>query len=481
MSNLEWEKMNDNDFEKLLEGSVSEPPPGNIASFVTPWKKPMNRILFGMALTAVTLNFLFLNYILPAVGAVLQLLGFRALRRENKWFTSCYILTLIRTSYLFSSLILNTSIVQKTFYSSPTAQALTIINSALLFIELLCLWRGFISVQKKANLPPHAGGAVALIFWYAFMLLLALIRYNGLIIATAMLIGYVFIIISLYKLSKELDEAGYEIHAAPIKASDRCIVITLALLLLIGFFCGCTFGSRYPMKWSALDASEHANVEDIKSRLISLGFPEHVLNDVSAEDIAACDGARRVVVNAADESKGLNITGIGVQIPGEHERWIIFHHFLWTADSKFCGTDSIRLWPAYRNNSEGWHSSGNVTGRVLYDKNGKTFTSDYYFLGSKTYTSNSIFTGNQQNTDVFASFSMPQSGEHQRGYVAYTIDEAMDGYIIDSWFNYTHQQSLLQYPAVTAMESQMTNAWNDSGVFKTVQTALQFFPQNKDL
>ncbi len=477
MSNHEWKKMNDTDFEKTLEGSVSELPPGDIAASVTPWKKPMNRVLFGMALTAVTLNFLYLGYILPAVGTVLQLLGFRSLRRENKWFKACYILTLIRTAYLFSSLILNTSIIQKTFYSSPIAQVLKIINTALLFTQILCLWRSFISVQQKANISPHAGGAVALIFWYAFMLILALIRYNGLIIAAAMLIGYIFIILSLYKLSKELGEAGYAIHAAPIKAADRLIVITLVSLLLVGSFCGYTFGSRYPMKWSALNNSEHAQVEAIKSRLISLGFPEHVLNDISAADIAACEGALQVVVNATDESKDLHITGIGVQIPGERERWIIFHHFLWAADSKFYGTDSIQLWPAYRNNSEGWHSSGNVTGRVLYDKNGKTFTSDYYFLGSKTYTSNSIFTGNQKNTDVFAAFSMPQGGEKQRGYLAYPIDEAQDGYIIDSWFNYTHQQSLLQYPAVTAMESRMTSAWNDSGVFKTVQTALQFFPQ----
>ncbi len=476
MSNHDWEKMNDNDFEKILEGSVPETPPVDIVTFVTPWKKSMNRILFGMALTAVTLNFWYLGYILPAVGTVLQLLGFRALRRENKWFKACYISSLIRAAYLFSSLILNTSIIQKTFYSSPIAQVLMIINLTLLFTQILCLWRGFISVQQKANLPPHSGGAVALIFWYAFMLLLALIRYNGLIIAAAMLIGYVFIIINLYKLSKELDEAGYEIHAAPIKMADRCIVITLVSLLLVGFFCGYTFGSRYPMKWNQLDNSEHAHVEDIKSRLLALGFPEHVLNDVSAEDIAACGGALQVVVDAADESKELQITGVGVQLPGKRERWIIFHHFLWASDSKFYGTDSIQLWPAYRNTYEGWHSSGNVTGRVLYDKNGNTFTSEYYFLGCKTYTSNSIFTGNKQNTDVFASFSMPQSGKRQRGYIAYHIDEAQDGYIIDSWFNYTHQKSLLQYPAVTAMESRMTNAWNNSEVFKTVQTALQFFP-----
>lgn len=43
----------------------------------------MNRILFGMALCAITLNFWCLNYILPAIGTVLLLLGFRTLRRKT--------------------------------------------------------------------------------------------------------------------------------------------------------------------------------------------------------------------------------------------------------------------------------------------------------------------------------------------------------------------------------------------------------------
>ena len=54
------------------------------------------------------------------------------------------------------------------------------------------------------------------------------------------------------------------------------------------------------MEWSALDTAEHDEVEDIKAHLIDLGFPEYVLNDLSAEDIAACDGALRVFVNVTD-------------------------------------------------------------------------------------------------------------------------------------------------------------------------------------
>ena len=41
---------------------------------------------------------------------------------------------------------------------------------------------------------------------------------------------------------------------------------------------------------------------------------------------------------------------------------------------------------------------------------------------------------------------------------------------------YTHQQSWLQYPVVTAMEKRLTTTWGDSGAFRTVQDVLQFDP-----
>lgn len=262
------------------------------------------------------------------------------------------------------------------------------------------------------------------------------------------------------------------------------------------------------MEWISLDSAEHNRVKEIKAQLISLGFPEYVLNDLSAEDIAACDSALQVVVDVTDEpvndgrietteywkngghqidektvydTKELRITGIGVQVSGDRERWIIFHHFLWTTDPGFYGTEAIQLWPVYRDISEGWHSAGDVSGRILYDNNGETFVADYNSIGPQTFTSNSVFWGGQSNTDVFATFSMPQKGSNYRGYVAYPVEETQDGYIISSWFNYTHQQSWLQYPVMTAMEKRMTNGWNNAGAFKTVQDALQFYPTDEGI
>ena len=80
-------------FDELLqEDAAALPPPSDGA--VNPWQMAMGQILWGMGLTTITLNILYLDYILPALGAVLLVLGFRTLRRENKPLGWCYKLAL---------------------------------------------------------------------------------------------------------------------------------------------------------------------------------------------------------------------------------------------------------------------------------------------------------------------------------------------------------------------------------------------------
>ena len=77
----------DQDFglDRLLEEGLRAPPE-DIVQAVAPWRRAMNRILTGLVLQGLTLNFWNLNYLLPAVGHILLLLGLRALRRENGFF-----------------------------------------------------------------------------------------------------------------------------------------------------------------------------------------------------------------------------------------------------------------------------------------------------------------------------------------------------------------------------------------------------------
>lgn len=482
MCNRDWNSMDEQDFDELLQNSLSEPPPDDMVRGVTPWRAAMNCVLIGLALTAITLNFCLLNYILPTIGVISMLLGFRTLRRENGWFRVCYILAVIRTACQLPLLALNATICQQAVYSLPLfPDMLTALNAAICFALIFCLWGAFRAVQRKAGLPAHAGGTAALMVWYALICLLALIQYAGMIVVLALLVVYILCIRALFKLSKQLDEAGYVIQAAPVRMTDRTLVGALLAVLAAGVIGGYLFLNSYPMEWTVVEPAVHSQVEGIKAHLAFLGFPEEILDDLTVEDVRACDGALRVVVDVdvfsfgEDDAEQLCVTGIAVELSGEREQWKLFHHFRWLDDPGFYGTEAIQLWPASRLN-EGWSSAGEVTGRVLYTEEGKTYAAPYYSLGSETYTSSSIFWGERTSTDIFAVFSMPGDGENHRGYISYAIQEMQDGWVINSWVNYVHQRTWMQYPVLTAKEQRIANSFNTAGAFDTVQDALQFYP-----
>ena len=78
----DWGFLNEKAFEAALQASVPERLPDKMAA-VTPWKRAMGRVLAGTALTALGTNLWGLNYLLPGIGLVLMLLGFRLLRRKT--------------------------------------------------------------------------------------------------------------------------------------------------------------------------------------------------------------------------------------------------------------------------------------------------------------------------------------------------------------------------------------------------------------
>lgn len=494
----------DADFETLLEECVPELPPVDIVKEVTPWKTAMNRILWGMGLTTITLNFWKLDYILPMIGMFLMLFGFRTLREENKWFKSCWYLMIFRITIFSIMCILDATIFRSMLDASNVGIVITITNFVVIFVQILCLWKAIRKTQEKAGLPQRAKAAIVLLIWYSMMIFLGIVQYVGLLVF-ALLIGYICILRSLYKLSKELVEAGYAIEAALIRVAEWKVVAGVLTIVIVGISCGYMFFHSYPMDWKPAVAAEDAKVKEIKKHLIESGFPKNVLADLTEEDILACEGALRVVTDVNDhpvnegrvvmeetvmgfhqytayDRKELRFTHIAVELPGEIERWKVFHHFEFIFHPGFYGTESIQLWSCYRNYPDAWAPEGEVTGQVLYDMDGQTFVAPYASLGEETYEAyNIIFTSTTRSTDVFAEFSMPNEGNRQRGYVSYVTKERRDGCILDSWINYTHQKNWLQYPVLTAKEKRMQDDWIYREPFKTVYDSISLYPFRENI
>ena len=465
-----------------------------------PYERSINRAVIGIALSLISLNISFLGDIISVVGMILCLLGFRILKYENKWFQSCYVITVIRAIYLILNIILSTTIIQSIITSSPIMSVINIMNLILSSVFLVCFCCGIKALQQKIEMPVHIGPVIALFVWYVFMCLLAFINYRGFIIFGIMIIAYISIINRLWKLTKDISKSGCCCHALHIRITDRSIVLIIIFIIAAGCTGGYMFGGSYPMKWSECDNHQSVEEQDIRKQLVKLGFPEYVLNDISNKDIKDCEYPLEIKVSANEYSiengnvnqnnstsfnseaadkkvslekvKGLYMTGVAVELPGR--RWKIFHHFVWPSSHKFYGTESIQLWPVYKDVQE-WSSISNTTGRLLYDKKAKTYVSSFYSLENKTFTQNNLMFGEQTSTDVFATFSMPNDVVKQRGYLCYSVRKNNKDYaVIDSFMNYTHQQTWMQYPVKTAMETRINDGFNKSGAFLTIQDDVQF-------
>ncbi len=492
---------NDKLDEILLETSA---PPVKILNEVTPWKKSIKRVVIGLVLTTITINIHSLDYILTSIGCVLLLFGYRTLQHENKWFKASFNVTIIKGAYLFLCLILNSTIYQFYFSNSVLSIVLKIFNLSLQLLLYIFLWKAFLSVQEKAELPAKTKTTAALIVFYIVLCVFALIELQGIFVLVILMI-YGCIIRSLYKLSNELNESGYTIITKPFKFSEKRIISVISVILVIGLLFGYTFFDSYKMKWVKKIYTDNKEIQSVKADLINKGFPEYVLDDLKDEDILSCENAVKIVSDKNEypinngnvilkeydnsvayetvyDKKKVVFTGVAVLVNDNvnsngKEEWVVFHHFLWQEVTRFYGTEAIKLMPAHYNEYRGWLPNSEITGQLLYDCDGITYTSEYYSIEDKTVKSKSsgIMVEKSNYKDTYASFSLPNEGEKHRGYLTYRTIGNTDEYIFDSWINYYHQQSKLQYPVMTAEQYGAKYSFSPYELtFKLIQDALQF-------
>ncbi len=479
MNDKDISGLNDTEFDDILLDLADAPPPPEVSDALSPWGNAMSRIVWGIGWTSITLNFLYLDFLLPAVGAMMILLGFRSLRRENRWFALGYGCAWVRLFWWLLTFGIRLTVLggDKAMVDFRTYGAWVILCVELLM--LLGLRNGIHAVQRKAGLPPE-GGTGLLVFKF-ISIFLALIQLNG-IPALLFIIVYILILRELYRLSKTMEEAGYAVSPAPVRVSDdaakRAYTAAIAVVALVCYL----FFNQYPMDWQALEVPSGDAVQTVRQELLDLGFPEDILNDLTEDEILACSGADFILTESQDHhlerkylisldleqpENTLRITSVGLRYPGERESWKLVHHFRWLTNDGFCGTEAIQMWPAFE--SGNWRQTGEVTGRVLYNHEGVSYESGYHYLGTMT---TSGWPGPSE--DLYAAFSLPSRGENHRGYLIYdTTATSVPPASVHSWFNYVHQYSRLQFPVQTAMQKEANGSPNLEWGFFTAITEFQ--------
>ena len=301
------------EFDRLLyQGAANLPPELTGHEPPKPWKKPMSRICWGLALITVTLNFLNLDSILPAVGVVMLWLGLRSLRRQNRGFRFAFVCATLYAVFRFACLAAAATPLElrlaeligmdwhnmtgtiSFYYVLRTAAA-----QLLLVLALGGLWRGLRQVFRDAGQMPKTASAGALVVLEALFFPLAAIGLTGWLLVGPVLLIWILLIRSLYRLSRSLDEAGYALVPAPVRLSNqRAAALWLGVPLLAVVALPFLF-TRLPIRAETPVYGPSNSKSELRVRLLELGFPETLLYRLDDGPLSRFEGAYGVTVDKA--------------------------------------------------------------------------------------------------------------------------------------------------------------------------------------
>ena len=489
-------------FDALLtEGADALPPPAD----VSPWRSAMYCIVWGIALKTLTLQILYLHYILPTLGCILLVLGFRTLRQENRALRWAYGLSLAAAVMRGVCAVLQ---------ALPVDVGLTFgyADSGLMLGILIALWRGMTGVARAAGAEkPSAPAAGTLAAFYAVLLVLAHIGLEGWLLVLPVLVVYLVILRNLVRLFRSLENTGYAIHAAPVRLPAAAVLWGYLGLTLAAVVLAMLLGQRYPMDWQARqDAPQDAA---IRAELLELGFPQEVLDDLTAEEVAGlagasevltqtdtqydsgkyrvvttdvwdedtpntwqyrsaekqADGTYRYTYRVYDVEEVCTMTHVAVVLPQGGYQRVVFLHRIAAQPRGMALTEGVEIWPMWRDD-ENWARGNIIGGRVLCGRRGQTYTADFAALDSGSYTSQSFF-GNSQRSCITAEWSRLRGAEDLRAYVLYDAETLTPEWeYLESWCNYARPDDAV-YPFRSALAR--WHSWGLTGGDTLIQSALQ--------
>ena len=464
--------------DEMIEQGLGEIVPGEgVVEEVNPWREPIGRIAAGMALTGITLNFLYLQYLLPTLGAALQYLGFRTLRRSGPAFRIAWGLSLVELVWHAVWLMLSASPWR---LEGVTAYALGLAGMAVQIARLLLLRAGLRDVCRRAEVEPKGDPLRAAVIW---QVLIAVLAFSPLaqswLAAIPMIIAFVLIIRSLVRVGGSLGGAGYCFVNAPVRVSSG--------VMKWGYLLGCfalVLLTSAVVNHPRLDAQPVPAQGEAETRqaLAELGLPEEVLADLSDEHVRALEGALRVDVQqemmsfyssttteiqkADADADRLCAYIIYIELPGS--RMAVLNYFDWQQGGAYWG-DAVML---------GWQDSyeyltGQIGGALLYEKNGQAYTAPIPRLNNGVVTTTDWFSGIQSYPRITGTVSYPFGAQNQRGYVLYIL-QLRDLNVVgitrgNTWITYRHRLQPFSLPYQTPAE--LTSGWTDN----TLQQRLGLF------
>ncbi len=395
----------DDRFEELL-ADLPDPDGGDVERIDT-WRRPVRFIAWGILLTTVIFNFLYLDRLLPPVGAVLTVLGFRALRRENGGFRAAWVLSLLRLALMFAVRALRTS----PFFS---VDELTVPSLLLQAAQLAAFRVGMGRVFARTGTPGRLWPVNLLLAFSLLLAVGALMDWGSLgFFGILLLAGYIAVLIAVSRLHAALGDTGYALRNAPVRLSDGAFAAVALAGLLAATLCGAALGL-------SLSVPEAEIFTPPDEAALTEAAPAQIARILTPEDAALIDSAGNIQISWQDGA-GMNaVTGLeACDLTGElpDGRVFILQYFRWLEGGPKWG-DAL-----YLTQSEGLTRTGEPSGRLVYRQRGQTYTVPFADLTAETRTLGGLF-GPRSEAVIRGNVFVPLTAEDTEGYILYTLSRA---------------------------------------------------------
>ena len=316
--------ISDEEIAQLLF-SDEELPPEKAVKRISPTRRAFLLTVWGIALCALQLplfekgvqfafneysenamRFPFLGILIPFAGLLLSFFGLRTLKKVKRAFGFSWLLCFVRAALFIFGLVFTFSVL----HEGETGRLLARILGALSFFSMLAqifgVYSGFRNIRSSIGFEPKSGELIALAGWYALRSMLA--STEAFMELPILMFGaqalYLLILLALHLLTSSFDEAGYSVRTRASRVSAWLLSAAGALAAVCTVLFSFSCLGKYRMREVKLqaDAAQTFTPEqqqradeaaELRQKLIELGVPEYVANDISDEETLLFAGAKR--------------------------------------------------------------------------------------------------------------------------------------------------------------------------------------------
>jgi hypothetical protein len=459
--------------QQIVEQLGEIPPPEDEISNINPWEKPIGFITWGFILTTFHLNNLKLQYILPSIGVILIYLGFRSLRKENKYFKTAWILAIVKMVWHLANFVWISTPLNTIEYPEI---AIGMIANGFQIVMYLVFHMALKVTYKKADKKAEAAPLLWASLWTAAVVLIALspMSQNWLVFIP-MVICYILIVRSLYRTGTQLGDAGYVLKNASVKISNQLLGWIYILIALVTVVSCSVFSNHLKLAPQEYHVPE---TNQARQQLLDMGFPADALQYLNDEVVALLRGAVDVEVynkllmidprkiehkesygshtwithTYEPGRKNIDSTTIYIEMP--ENLVYVMQYFKWKEGNPVW-QDGIMISGESKADDKKIISSG-----LFYKRKGNEYVADFPRLVCDKVVRNTMF-GVDYSMLITGALSYPFGSESQGGYVlySYTIPIESNVYATLSMLSYVHLSSPIHIPYAKTEEQILNGAY----------------------